>query len=96
MSEHHEITDDQLRDLFARHCECRPIDLARGEDDHAANHDCDTEILRDVQVVLDVVVLFDDVGRIPAMREARSRCAEALLRKRNARGGWGAPGNEAS
>ena len=39
------ITDQDLRDLFARHCECRPLDLKRGEGDHAAIHDCDTEIL---------------------------------------------------
>jgi hypothetical protein len=69
------ITDDQLRDLFARHCECRPLDLARAEDDHAAIHDCDTAILHDVQVALGIV-LFNDVGRIQAMREARARCAE--------------------
>jgi len=71
------ITDDQLRELFARHCKCRPLDLSRGEDDHAAIHDCDTGILDDVQVALGIV-RFDDIGRIQAMREARVRCAEYL------------------
>ena len=68
------ITDADLRELFARHCECRPLDLTRGEDDHAAIHDCDTAILHDVQVALGIV-LFDDIGRIQAIREARVRCA---------------------
>lgn len=31
---------DQLRRLFARHCECRPLDVER--DSHS--HDCDTDI----------------------------------------------------
>ncbi len=85
-----EITDDQLRDLFARHCECRPLDLTRGEDDHAAIHDCDTAILRDIQIALGIV-RFDDVGRIQAMHEARARCAQMLRWKRNALGGWDKP-----
>lgn len=89
-----EITDDQLRDLFARHCECRPLDLTRGEDDHAAIHDCDTGILHDIQVALGIV-RFDDVGRIQAMHEARARCAKMLLWKRNAHGGWDVPRDEA-
>lgn len=71
------ITDDQLRDLFERHCECRPLDLERSEDDHAAIHDCDTGILHDVQVALGLVQ-FDDVGCVQAIREARARCAESL------------------
>lgn len=82
-----EITDAQLRDLFARHCECRPLDLTRSEDDHAAIHDCDTGILHDIQVALGIV-RFDDVGRIQALHAARARCAKMLLWKRNAHGGW--------
>ena len=87
------ITDDQLRDLFARHCECRPLDLTRGESGHAAIHDCDTGILYDIQVALGIV-RFDDIGRIHAMYEARVRCAKMLLWKRNAHGGWDVPRDE--
>lgn len=83
-----EITDDQLRDLFARHCTCRPLDLHRAEGDHAAIHDCDTGILHDVQVALGIV-LFDDIGRVQAMREARDRCAVMFQAKRNPLGGRG-------
>lgn len=71
------ITDQDLRDLFARHCECRPLDLERGDGDHAAIHDCDTGILSDVQYALGIV-LFDDIGRVQAIREARGRCAEVI------------------
>ena len=31
--------DNQPRDLFARHCEWRPLDLTRGGGDHAAIHE---------------------------------------------------------
>ena len=71
------ITDQDLRDLFARHCKCRPLDLERGEGDHAAIHDCDTEILSDVQYALGII-LFNDIGRVQAIREARGRCAEVI------------------
>lgn len=77
-----DITDDQLRALFARHCECRPLDLTRGADDHAAIHDCDKAILRDVQVALGVVKVNEEdhvvsSGRtFQAVLEARARCAE--------------------
>lgn len=82
-----EITDDQLRDLFARHCECRPLDLTRREADHAAIHDCDTGILHDIQVALGII-RFDDIGRIQAMREARERCTEVHAMTRNDNGGF--------
>ena len=72
------ITDDQLRELFGRHCECRPLDFTRAEGDHAALHDCDTEILHDIQIALGIV-RFDDIGRIQAMCEARARCAEIAI-----------------
>jgi hypothetical protein len=75
------ITDQDLHDLFARHCECRPLDLHRAEDDHAAIHDCDTAILHDVQVALGFV-LFDDIGRIQAIREGRTRCAKIINAER--------------
>lgn len=71
------VTDHQLRALFAKHCECRPLDLTRAEDDHAAIHDCDTGILHDVQIALGIV-RFDDIGRVQAIREARARCAEQI------------------
>lgn len=44
------MTDDRLRELFAKHCQCRPLDLARKTADHAAAHDCDTDILHDIQI----------------------------------------------
>lgn len=71
------ITDQDLRDLFARHCECRPLDLKRREGDHAAIHDCDTGILADVQYALGILQ-FDDIGRVQAIREARARCAATI------------------
>jgi len=87
-----EITDDQLRDLFERHCECRPLDLARGEDDHAANHDCDTAILHDVQIALGIFPIADVdrfAGRaFEAWRAARARCAEYLALVPNEHGGY--------
>ena len=81
------ITNDQLRALFERHCECRPLDLARSENDHATIHDCDTGILHDIQIALGIV-LFDDIGRIQAIREARARCADHLALVPNGRGGY--------
>jgi hypothetical protein len=78
------ITDQDLRDLFARHCECRPLDLERGEGAHAAIHDCDTGILSDIQYALGIV-LFNDIGRVQAIREARARCAETINAARVAR-----------
>ena len=68
------VTNSQLRALFARHCECRPLDLTRTADDHAAIHDCDTAILHDVQIALGFIK-FDDIGRVQAIHEARKRCA---------------------
>jgi hypothetical protein len=69
------ISDVDLCALFARHCECRPLDLKRN--DHAAIRGCDTAILFDVQIALGIV-LFDDIGRIQAIREARGHCAEVI------------------
>jgi len=70
------ITDDQLRKLFARHCKCRPLDLSRSKNDHAAIHDCDTEILHDVQAALGI--RFADRTNDP--EAARARCAGYLAR----------------
>jgi hypothetical protein len=75
------VTVQQLRDLFARHCECRPLDLERGEGDHS--HDCDTEILHDVQIALGFI-LFDDIGRAQTNQQARQRCADFINAQREA------------
>ncbi|HSX22403.1 MAG TPA: hypothetical protein VLE97_06460 [Gaiellaceae bacterium] len=65
------ITEQHLRDLFGRHCECRPLDLSRKEGDHAAIHDCDTEILAEIQAAL---------GQRPdgSVPDARAACAEMI------------------
>ncbi len=81
------ITDDQLRDLFARHCACRPLDLTRSEDDHAAIHDCDTGILRDVQIALGIRFM----DRTHDAEAARVRCAEHLALVPNGLGGYAPP-----
>ena len=78
------VTRTDLEALFARHCQCRPLDLRRQRGDHAAIHDCDTGILSDVQVALGIVV-FDDIGRVQAIRHARARCAEVINAAREAR-----------
>lgn len=80
------VHNEQLRELFARHCECRPLDLTRSEHDHAAIHDCDTAILHDVQVAMGIVQ-ESDVAR----DRARARCAEHLTLVPNGLGGYDAP-----
>lgn len=45
-------TRDELILLFSRHCECRPFDVTRDADDHAAIHECDMSILADIQLAL--------------------------------------------
>ena len=85
------VTEAQLIELFERHCECRPLDLTRGQDDHS--HDCDTAILHDIQIALGIIS-FDDIGRIQAVHEARARCAKRLLWKKNRHGGWDVPSEE--
>lgn len=39
-----------LYDLFAKHCACEPLDVARAAHDHGPT--CVTEVLADIQVVL--------------------------------------------
>jgi hypothetical protein len=39
-----------LRDLFAKHCACRPLDVTRDPADHG--HACLPEVLADIQLVL--------------------------------------------
>lgn len=70
------ITEQDLRDLFERHCECRPLDLWSDKGDHAAIHDCDTRILDDIQIALGIKK-SNDIGRAQ-IREARGRCAEVI------------------
>jgi hypothetical protein len=42
------ITDAQIRELFAAHCECRPLDADRT----SHSHDCDDDITEDCRVAL--------------------------------------------
>ena len=42
------ITDEQIHELFARHCECRPINIDRT----SHSHDCDDDIVEDCRVAL--------------------------------------------
>ena len=84
------VTDEQLSELFARHCECRPLDLTRdGHDGHS--HDCDTAILLDVQLALGIVQINDDFERGKTMSAARDRCAEHLALVPNGLGGYEPP-----
>jgi len=53
--------------LFAAHCECRPLDVDRTEDEHS--HDCDTGILDDVQTAIHAIDSDEQDG-------ARLKCAE--------------------
>lgn len=72
------LTDDDLRALFAAHCECRPLDLSRADDDHS--HDCDTAILRDAQRAMGFVGTPEQhLAGIRAgddAEKARIRCVE--------------------
>lgn len=43
-----ELTDDQLRELYARYCECRPLNTARCRH----SHDCYCDVLTDVAIAL--------------------------------------------
>lgn len=63
------ITDDEIRELFARHCECRPIDIERT----SHSHDCDAEIAEACRTALGGAPLWPD-----CMREARGICAHIL------------------
>ena len=42
------ITDEEIRALFAKHCECRPLDVERT----SHSHDCDDDICEDCRVAL--------------------------------------------
>ncbi len=63
------ITDERIGELFATHCECRPIDIERA----SHSHDCDTAITEVCRTALGGSPLWPD-----CVREARARCAEIL------------------
>lgn len=73
-----EITNDQLRELFARHCACRPLDLSQSCACASHSSACDTAILHDVHIALGLV-RFNDIGRVQAIAAARKRCAQRYL-----------------
>jgi hypothetical protein len=70
------ITDAQLRELFAEHCECRPIDTAR----ISHTHDCDTLYTDACREALHGFVLDGEFVTTEGAdrRAARARCAELL------------------
>ncbi len=98
------ITDDQIRELRDRACECRNIDgfgpRIGAPDDHAAVHDCDVEIYDDcVRALGQAMVLAPGSALDPAhgtwvpseeRGAARARCAE-ILQAREAREARDAP-----
>lgn len=72
-----DITDEHLTALFAAHCECRPLNLGRDENEHS--HDCDTGILSDIQEARMLVPGCGAARRIAstnARNAALERCVE--------------------
>jgi len=63
------ITDEQIRELFARNCECRPLDIERV----SHSHDCDADIAELCRTALGGTPRWLD-----CQRAARARCAEIL------------------
>jgi len=49
------ITDEQIRELFARHCECRPLNTAR----ISHSHDCDTLYTDECRLALHAFTVGD-------------------------------------
>ena len=73
------ITDDQIRELFAEHCECRPLNTARIS--HA--HDCEDDTTEACRIALHGFVVEDDWPvsvSAAARREARAQCAHFISR----------------
>lgn len=70
------FTDNKIRELFARHCECRPLNTAR----ISHRPDCDTGITDDCRTALHGFVLEDEQWPVVVSAEARElargRCAE--------------------
>jgi hypothetical protein len=74
------VTDDQIRELFARHCECRTLDgINTARTSHA--HDCDTLCTNTCRTALHGFVVERDepvaVGRSDQLA-ARRWCVEAI------------------
>lgn len=63
------ITDEQIRELFAASCECRPLNICRS----AHSHDCDHDTCEDCRVAL---------GGTADSQAARARCAGAWNARR--------------
>jgi len=63
------ITDAQICELSARHCECRPLDI----ECVSHSHDCDADVAEICRTALGGAPLWPD-----CMRAARARCAEIL------------------
>ena len=72
------ITDEQIRELFAAHCECRPLNTAR----ISHSHDCEDDATEDCRLALhafqcggyDTPIAVNTADQ----RAARVRCAEAF------------------
>lgn len=60
----HRPTVEQLKERFAHHCRCRPLDFARTADDHASCHDCDTGVLADIQALLQTRCAHERIKRV--------------------------------
>lgn len=81
MSTTDDITDEQILALFAKHCECRPIDVDRT----SHSHDCDDDVAEVCRVALGgrpdgQLYPRSTATAIIQTRAARVRCA-ALLGK---------------
>ncbi len=73
------ITDAQILALFAKHCECRPLDVDR----RSHSHDCDTDITDTCRVALGgrpdgQLYPRSTVEALVQTQAARARCAEHL------------------
>ena len=66
------ITDDQIRELFAAHCECRPLNVDRT----SHSHDCDDDIAEDCRVAL---------GGYPTGQIGPRNTATAIIQRQAAR-----------
>lgn len=67
------ITDDQIRELLAEHCVCRPLDVDRT----AHSFDCDDDIPEDCRVAL---------GGKPNGQIGPRSTATAIIQRQAARG----------
>jgi len=75
------VTDADLRQLFAEHCECRPLNTART----SHSHDCEDGVTEDVRIALHGFVVDDGEPAVVSDFEraaARARCAALVPRHR--------------